>query len=401
MELSLEYKSWLHLYLHFSSPDLTTLQLLLLIKSIMANSLDEELERYCNLIDVSLSFGGSGCGSAAQDTQTTPLFTTDVCSAIKNRDAGQQALGRLAEAFPQYGLLGLRQGTYNQDGHTHATPDTKDNLIFANMNAPWSAFICGSQGGGKSHSLSCLLENCLLPDPRLGVLPNPLAGLVFHYDEFTSITTTQLCEAAYLCSSGIPVRVLVSPSNYHNMARLYSNLPGLPPDVPRPRVMPLYLQETQLNKENIKTLMAVNDTSSSTPLYVAVLFQILRSMSDERPGKAGIDYADFRRRLDAARFTRDQSGPLNLRLQLLESFLDPRITGGKPTTVIPSCDIWDFEPGTLTIVDLSDPFVNENDACALFSISLTLFMESRGQAGRVVALDEAHKVWRLGISSVA
>ena len=53
---------------------------------------------------------------------------------------------------------------------------------------------------------------------------------------------------------------------------------------------------------------------------------------------------------------------------------------------------WDFEPGGLTIVDLSCPFVDENAACALFTICLQLFLEKREEVGRVVALDEAHKV---------
>lgn len=55
-------------------------------------------------------------------------------------------------------------------------------------------------------------------------------------------------------------------------------------------------------------------------------------------------------------------------------------------------DAWTFKPGTLTIVDLSCPFVDENAACALFTICLELFLEDRNSAGRVVALDEAHKV---------
>ena len=54
-------------------------------------------------------------------------------------------------------------------------------------------------------------------------------------------------------------------------------------------------------------------------------------------------------------------------------------------------NIWTFDQGSLTIVDLSCPFVNENDACALFSICLSLFLENRNKVGRVVALDEAHK----------
>ena len=53
---------------------------------------------------------------------------------------------------------------------------------------------------------------------------------------------------------------------------------------------------------------------------------------------------------------------------------------------------WKFEPGTLTIIDLSGPFVDESAACTLFSICLDLFLENRDRAGRIVALDEAHKV---------
>lgn len=58
--------------------------------------------------------------------------------------------------------------------------------VLLNTDSPWSAFLCGSQGSGKSHTLSCMLENCLLTDetilPRVGLNPHPLAGLVFHYE---------------------------------------------------------------------------------------------------------------------------------------------------------------------------------------------------------------------------
>lgn len=61
-------------------------------------------------------------------------------------------------------------------------------------------------------------------------------------------------------------------------------------------------------------------------------------------------------------------------------------------TKIAKSNIWSFEPGTLTIVDLSCPFVDEGAACAMFNICLALFLEERQAAGRIVALDEAHKV---------
>jgi len=50
------------------------------------------------------------------------------------------------------------------------------------------------------------------------------------------------------------------------------------------------------------------------------------------------------------------------------------------------------KPGTLTIVDLSCPCVTAESACALFNMCLSMFLEQPSTVGRIVALDEAHKV---------
>ena len=140
----------------------------------------------------------------------------------------------------------------------------------------------------------------------------------------------------------------------------------------------------------------------------------------ESQGAPGLDYDAFRKRVDGEAFTGQQTGPLKLRLELLESFMDrhskteesqqapifPDTKGGRQVRdnwfvqkarerclgKRPEDTVWDFEPGTLTIVDLSCPFVDESSACALFSICLDIFLESRNTASRIVALDEAHKV---------
>lgn len=101
-------------------------------------------------------------------------------------------------------------------------------------------------------------------------------------------------------------------------------------------------------------------------------------------------------------FDSRQNGSLDMRLQLLESFLS--LTGNtqkekklKTNGGAPQQDIFKNKSGELTIVDLSDPFVDAPTACTLFDICLTLFLEGKieeeGQSiGRVIALDEAHKV---------
>ncbi len=71
-----------------------------------------------------------------------------------------------------------------------------------NIHTPNYAFICGSHGSGKSYTLNCLLESCLLADVCTGKLRQPLAGLVFHYDINSSGTpaeTASLCSLSQSC----------------------------------------------------------------------------------------------------------------------------------------------------------------------------------------------------------
>ncbi|KAL1859164.1 hypothetical protein Plec18170_002279 [Paecilomyces lecythidis] len=355
---------------------------------------DTEFERHLQLIDTADRKGvHTGANpdskeSLLEEIKTTPLFSAEVKKYVSKRQSVTFRSSQDASSFPQHGLLGLKLQISGNTEESEMKPDQEANindLVYTNITAPWSAFICGSQGSGKSHTLSCMLENTLLTPSKTGTLNRPLAGIIFHYDKFTNFSTTQLCEAAYLCSASIPVRVLVSPSNFKTMERLYRNLPGLPLHAPKPRVVPMYFREEHLNITMMKTLMAIGG-EGNTPLYIEVLSQVLREMAMQSQGSRGLDYTLFKKRLETEKFTKDQLAPLRLRLQLLESFLDT-----SPKKSSKTAGIWEFEKGTLTIVDLSCPFVDENDACALFNICLSLFLENRNTSGRLVALDEAHK----------
>ena len=123
--------------------------------------------------------------------------------------------------------------------------------------------------------------------------------------------------------------------------------------------------------------------------------KILREMAMANQGRETFDYAAFKRRIDQETFLKGQEGPLKIRLEVLESFFEPGAGHRyhaleKATSSVD--DIWNFEKGTLTIIDLSCPFVDADDACALFNICISLFLKDRAEAGRVLALDEAHKV---------
>lgn len=108
---------------------------------------------------------------------------------------------------------------------------------------------------------------------------------------------------------------------------------------------------------------------------------ILREISDE-----GFTYTKFKARLDAAKkkFNPDQVSGLEQRMLLLESFLEK---GAKRTSTETR-----FKEGQLTIVDLTDPFIDTVHANALFKIVTGLFGRAVVGTGKVLVVDEAHQV---------
>ncbi|KAH0559631.1 hypothetical protein GP486_003854 [Trichoglossum hirsutum] len=232
---------------------------------------------------LSVSDGGiAGGAGKIEEVATTPLFS----QAVKVAAADPKTLGR-SVTFPQYGLIG---------GLLAGSSNPYDPRLFLNTDAPWSAFICGSQGSGKSHTLSCILENSLVSLPTLGALPKPLAALVFHYD---------------------------------------------------------------------------------------VVRKVLRKTAVTSKDKRKLDFERFKKLIGSEPLSAMQRDFLKLRLDLLESFID-RSEAERPGA-------WDFQPGTLTIVDLSCPFVDEKTACMMFDVCLSVFLEQNSKVGKMVVLDEAHK----------
>ncbi|KAK6860011.1 hypothetical protein PG995_003647 [Apiospora arundinis] len=303
---------------------------------------------------------------------SAPIFTYPVLEHASSIRQGSKST-----PFPQYAFL----AGSSEEGLGASTNDPR---IFYNVASPSSIFICGQQGSGKSHTLSCLLEGCLMPS-KLGRLPHPLTGIVFHYDTFVSDASGTPCEAAYLASSAnIKVRVLCAPTSIRTMKRTYSKLPGV-------TVEELRLRESDLNTKRMLDLMQVG--GGSMPLYMHVIQRLLRDMRLEQQ-KTGTDFNYFRFRQGLTRedLTQQQSIPLQQRLDTLESFMvrsqvKPRDTPSKSM----KGTFWTPCEGQLTIVDLSCPCVTAEMACSLFNICLSLFLEQPSSIGRVVALDEAHK----------
>lgn len=103
-------------------------------------------------------------------------------------------------------------------------------------------------------------------------------------------------------------------------------------------------------------------------------------------GADDFTYTKFKSRLDThkKKFNPEQLSGLDQRMLLLESFLEK---GAKRTSVEAR-----FDEGQLTIVDLTDPFIDAGHANALFEIVTRLFERVVVNTGKVLVVDEAHKV---------
>ncbi|KAG8677801.1 hypothetical protein FPOAC2_03941 [Fusarium poae] len=305
---------------------------------------------------------------------SVPIFTSEVMESLPEADRPSQ-----------YGLLAsdIASGPSQSCDFNHR--DAMNSRIFYNVADPSSTFICGSQGSGKSHSLSTILENCLLPCDA-NELPRPLSGLVFHYDTFISDTGGMPCEAAYLSSHpGVNVRVLCAPSNFWNIKRIYSGLPNVTVEM-------LRINQSDLNTQRMLDLMAVSSVKGGgLPLYLHVISRILRDMRiQQQSTNSAFNYTMFKTLVSREDLKEGQMVPLQQRLETLESFMVPAQTNSKFRTAGQGIN-WQLKAGQLTIVDLSCPCVTAEAACSLFNICLSLFLEQKGTVGRIVALDEAHK----------
>ena len=92
--------------------------------------------------------------------------------------------------FPQYGLIARASSTsLRMQG---------DSKLFLNTNVPFSAFICGVQGSGKSHTLSCMIGKRIFKACKDFFLTFPLRELSHQQPSSRPTSTTVICFSAAL-----------------------------------------------------------------------------------------------------------------------------------------------------------------------------------------------------------
>ncbi|KDQ29197.1 hypothetical protein PLEOSDRAFT_1112157 [Pleurotus ostreatus PC15] len=300
--------------------------------------------------------------SESHDMNTAPLMM---------RDAYMLGVGN--NNTTQYGVLGKTLTVGSPNGYE----SFQDSRLYVNTNAPFSAVVCGVQGSGKSHTVSVMLENMFISGVgAIGKLHKPLSGLVLHYGE--GGTGGRPCEVAWLAVSKFrtvkpaPVKVYVSPSSLNTMRTVYAPLGG------QVQVVPLCFTEAELDAEAFLSMMAVG-SSGGAPLYIQIILSILRDLGEK------FTYSAFQTELNTRKrtFNPAQVAGVEQRMSLLKAFMFDKKKHPKQTSR--------FVPGQITIIDLSDPFMDSASACGLFEILVRLFTRAEVDTGKVLVVDEAHK----------
>eukprot|EP01035_Chromulina_nebulosa_P029882 gene29882-39661_t len=342
----------------------------------------------------------------AFSNQRTPnaKSATLLGDSMKDHVGSWGLLGRLTHATYK-GAVGPEEGKNSM---------TTQQQVYLNTDVPFAAVAVGVQGAGKSHTLSSIIECCMLPNvywPRdIIQLESPMTTLMFHYDQ----NPTNVCEATGLIEpsdlvrmhwnrsqkQGGPIQedgvdnsksslplfrlpaldkenlvVLCSPSYYHQRKRYYGDYC---------QVRPLLFPWESLTAKQIKTLMRIDE--SGTQLYVAVMLDLLRRYQRDNLIP---NFADFIRKIEST-CSGAQISPLKQRQALLESIILESELNAKYRDFgadLHSC----MRSGMLVIADLTDPLLSPDEANGIFEVLLEQFRALGLPGGKLVALDEAHK----------
>eukprot|EP01051_Picozoa_sp_SAG22_P002721 SAG22_NODE_124_length_18884_cov_34.149367_6_plen_1043_part_00 len=279
--------------------------------------------------------------------------------------------------------------------------NSRSSSVYLNVNEPFCLVATGVQGSGKSHTVSVVLENCLLPfsvpySSPIVSLHRPMAALVLHYDQ----SETNVCEATGLVDlrkdllkllmsngAGEPashalssIAVLVSPTFYKQRKRFYTSAGQ------QYRVLPLLFRWATLDAVQLKKLMRLNESDSQ--LYVGVMLAKLREY--QRAGGVPEFTAFCDEIMAACSENKGQSAPLEQRLMVLRQFV-----AESPENQELQSEQEDLQAlvagGKLVVADMTDPMLAPAEANGVFQVLLEQFRQKKTDCGKVVVCDEAHK----------
>lgn len=268
----------------------------------------------------------------------------------------------------QYGVVGRIHGT--------------DQDVAFDVDGTNVVSVFGVQGSGKSYSVGNLIEAGGLRSPALNRVPHPLATVVFHYSadqtyapEFVTMAEpnqdVQAAEKLLVDYDAEPrglddVRILVPPALAEERSEEYGD----------DQMGDLVLAPDELDVNDWRLLMGVR---GGDQMYVKAMGTIFRKLRKD------LTLASLKKAIkESTALTPTQKSLAQTRVEFVESFV---ADGAGVSSAI--------RPGRLVVADVRDPWLEEDNALALFMVLLRVCAQAKGDDGRsfnkLIVFDEAHK----------
>jgi hypothetical protein len=266
---------------------------------------------------------------------------------------------------PQYGILGMA-GTRR---------------VAIDLNGCNTISIFGVPGGGKSYTVSTVLEMATMRIPSINQLCKSLGSVMFHYNESqdyapecismvnpnTKEAEIKKLKEVYRAepASLDDVLLLVPADKVKQRQKEYPNI----------EVLPISFASIELDIKAWKFLMGATDNKS---MYIHHINKILRKLRNR------LTLTALKNEIEASRLSDTQKEYALNRLDIAGQFIDDTVSLKKL-----------LKPGRMIIVDLRDEFIEKEQALGLFVVMLNIFAGVETYEGekfnKLIVFDEAHK----------
>lgn len=339
----------------------------LLIKNALVNSEMSNIQDECASVSVQYP---DHCEPTDQSSQSQEVKHQPAPSVVgQSEDYPPPRYTDLigdSESSPQYGIL--------------ASADAR--RIALDLNGCNTISLFGVPGGGKSYTIGTILEMAIQPIPGINKLLNPLAAVVFHFNESQDYSpeyvsmerkNTKEREIALL------ERIYgAKPDSLKDILLLVpaDKIPERQKEFPRLNIAPIAFSSQELLIKDWKFLMGAFGNQA---MYIQHLNLIMKK------GRNNLTIDFIRREIDASEtLNNTQKEYAQSRIELASQFINDKVRMREL-----------MHPGRLIIVDLRDEFIEKEQALGLFVVMLNIFAGAKADSGssfnKLIVFDEAHK----------
>ena len=281
--------------------------------------------------------------------------------------------------------------------------ESNDNEIFINTHQPFFLLATGIQGTGKSHFLSCIIENCLIPFPfgKIITLQRPMTALILHYDR----NEDAICEAKGLYNPDRNIDQYLKRLQMSLLTTMYDDItPYIPGDRavilvsptfhaqrktsygPGYNIVPLLFRWDTLTIHQIKRIICINfDQSHSIHTSLTKLFRQYQRIG------AIPDFQQFHEDVNTLCNFEQQRDLFEQNVCLLQSIVAESDVNkdirDQSMDIAKACQSGKY----CVIADLTDPLFTKQQVNGLFCVLMEQFRSLNTNGGKLLAIDEAHK----------